>query len=112
MKTLIIDDDGLGVRNKILNRMALAEGATSIEFAISSSEAIQKLGESQYDMVFFDHDLGDSDTSMKVIDFLEENQLSLNKVVVHTANTVGANRLVLALNKITEKVCRRSILSF
>lgn len=113
MKTLIIDDDGLSIRNEILKKMAVAEGASSMDFALSSSEAIQKLTENSYDLVFFDHDLGGNDTSMKVIDFfLEENQMRLTKAVVHTANPAGANKLCLALDRIADKVRKYSILSF
>lgn len=52
-----------------------------------------------YTEVSLDHDLGGDDTSMKIIDFLEEfPHLWPQSVTIHTQNPVGRDNLTRAIN--------------
>jgi len=48
--------------------------------------------------VSLDHDLGGDDTSMPVVDWMREHDCWPDEVTVHTANPVGRENLLRALN--------------
>ena len=89
---LIIDDER--------SLVGAAHARSSAEAIACFAAAVSPGGE-----VWFDHDLGGSDTAMRVVDWLEEQAaagvpLPLNRAVVHSANPVGAQRLQRALEKL------------
>lgn len=77
-------------------------------YARDSAEAIKLILSKSYTETWFDHDLGGSDTAMKVVEFIERKYHTegwipnLGVCYVHTANPVGANHLMAALSKLYE----------
>lgn len=92
MKTLLIDDlrdFSPDFSNNFVDELDIAR---------TSAEAIELLENNQYSVIYWDHDLGEDDTTMAVIDYLVERSLSGNKYnvdlcVIHTSNVVGAHNL-------------------
>lgn len=75
-------------------------------YARHSDTAIHILEEGIcFDEIWLDHDLGDDDTSMKVVDYLVEVKVVYGeyipnfKIFVHSMNPVGANNIVRALSR-------------
>lgn len=74
-------------------------------YARNSDEAINLILKSLWDEVWWDHDLGGSDDSRRVLSFIEEQAHvhgwlpQLGTSYVHTANPVGAQSLVMGLSK-------------
>jgi len=95
-KTLIIDD------LRIFNDLPVE----ATWYARTSSEALTMILKDRWEQTFWDHDLGEDDDSMKVVDWIEERFYmegwapDLGTCFIHTANPVGANSLTLALSKI------------
>lgn len=91
-RVLIIDDDRL-----------YGAPETAVR-AYTSAEAINRLSErSVWDEIWFDHDLGGDDTSMAVVEYLEQRHADddpiwVGCVFVHSMNVVGAANLVRALS--------------
>jgi len=83
--------------------------ATDWIVARSSQEAIDKLKQIQFDHISFDHDLGGSDTAMKVIEWIE-GQFYNNGVLfhfdydVHSANPVGRQNIKTALDRLFQAI--------
>lgn len=72
-------------------------------WALSSTEAISLLalmqdGGAVLNEVSFDHDLGGSDTSMRVVEWMTKHNFWPTLAVVHTANPVGRDNLCRALD--------------
>ena len=72
------------------------------DIARTSDEAIHLLSVNSYTGVFWDHDGGGEDTTMKVVSWLLENAIQDNRIeigdcIIHTANPVGAVNLKNAL---------------
>lgn len=74
--------------------------------ARSSAEAITLLSSLRgpVDELWLDHDLGPGDDVMAVVAWLEESAfrgapLDVSRVLVHTANPVGASRVLAALRR-------------
>ena len=92
-RVLIIDDDRLS---------GVPPGTV---LAKSSTEAINRFKErSAWDDVYFDHDLGGSDTSMRVVEWLEqrlneEHPIFIERAYVHSMNPAGAEALMRALRR-------------
>lgn len=79
-----------------------------------SKEAINLIEKYQYNTVYWDHDLGGNDTSIKVIDYLTERSLRGDKYridlcVIRTSNPVGALNLQSAFNSIPLKYVNTTI---
>lgn len=89
MKTLLIDD----LRN-----------IKADVIARTYDEGIKALQSQHFNILYLDHDLGDTDenkTGYGIMVFLEENPKYLpNKIILVTANPVGRNRMQLVIDKI------------
>jgi CheY-like chemotaxis protein len=71
-----------------------------VTFARTAKEGIAKLRMNNTDILFLDHDLGESGTGYDVALFLRENpEHTPSQVVVHSMNTVGANNICAILPK-------------
>lgn len=74
-------------------------------YARNSREAIELAFRGPYTETWWDHDLGGSDTSMRVLDYIdgryhsEGNVPNLGACFVHTANPVGAQALMAGLGR-------------
>lgn len=91
MRVLLIDD----LRDFI-------DPPADYDIARTSDEAIRLLSVNNYTGVFWDHDLGGEDTTMKVVSWLLENAIRDNRIeigdcIIHTSNPVGAVNLKNAL---------------
>lgn len=61
-----------------------------VTVAKTYEEAIHDLYDN-YDIISFDHDLGEEKTGYDIAKYIVENQIKVNKgIVIHTANPVGA----------------------
>lgn len=79
----------------------------NVVIARTSAEALIELEKDvAWDEIWFDHDLGEPngvlDTTMPVVDFLSErayfdNPVSVNRVIVHTSNSVGRDQITQSL---------------
>ena len=94
-KVLVIDD------LRIIKNLP----AEDTWYARNSSDALTMILKETWEQTWFDHDLGEDDDSMKVVQWIEERYHfegwlpTLGNVFVHTANPVGAKNLTLALSK-------------
>ena len=74
----------------------------------SSAEAIRLLATGDVTYISFDHDLGDEDTGMLVVDWLDERastdpSFPVPAWRVHSANPVGAARIRAAMESIERR---------
>lgn len=89
MKILFIDDIRFPTRWH-----NIGENANNITVARSYKEAIDCL-DNTYDIVSFDHDLGEEKTGYDIAKYMIENGIRVNiGIVVHTANPVGAFNII------------------
>ena len=96
MKILILDDDFS--RHKEFNKRLIGCSVTNVE---TSKEAIQKLEEEIFDIVFLDHDLGGmvfmqsgENTGFEVAKWLSENEAKQpRRIIIHSFNPVGAKNM-------------------
>lgn len=96
---LLIDD----IRNFIPEVVAGAEVVVARD-SDSALCALQENRDRGFDMIFFDHDLGENDTTRRVAVMLEEMAFNgspypVGTVVVHTSNSVGRSWLVASLGR-------------
>lgn len=76
-------------------------------YARTLAEAWQELGNGPWDEIWFDHDMGltsDSDNTYEIAQYMERRAvegtpIDVKRVVVHTANPYGGDRLMAALSK-------------
>lgn len=89
MKALLIDD----MRTMTVDRIAR-----------TYDDGISALKESQWDILYLDHDLGDEDphkTGYGIMLFLEENKEYLPKeIVLVTANPVGRIKMQVVIDQL------------
>lgn len=66
------------------------------EWAKTSEEAIFLLRTTPFriEAVSFDHDLGGDDTSRRVVNWMIENEVWADHVIVHSANPIGVDWLL------------------
>lgn len=94
MRILLIDDERV-----LVNVPADAEFA----LARNSADALKALkGCNHWDEIWFDHDLGGDDTTMRVVDFLSEkafngDDFTVTNVYVHSGNPVGVRSILTSL---------------
>lgn len=70
------------------------------DWAKTSAEAIEFIRNNNYEVASFDHDLGGTDTTRKVILWLCENEEHWpNECRIHTANPVGWEWLFGMINR-------------
>lgn len=91
MTTLLIDD----LRN-------FRDDPPNVVIARTSEEAIDLLSSQIFDDVWWDHDLGEDDTTQKVADWLLYQAITSHKIkidtcFIHTSNPVGAVNLKTTL---------------
>lgn len=68
-------------------------------YARNSASAIAILRGCNVDELWLDHDLGEDDTAMKVVDFLCEHHQDFREGIwVHSMNPVGAENIIRALS--------------
>lgn len=72
----------------------------NLDIARTSSEAIKLLNRNSYSVVYWDHDLGEEDTSMVVADWLYEQSINglrhdINLCVIHSSNPAGIRNLLI-----------------
>jgi hypothetical protein len=95
LKILVIDDE------------RILDGATICKTSEAGVEALSEY----WDEIWLDHDLGGDDTIWPVVYelerlFFETKQIPVGKIVIHTANSVGGIRLIVALRKICQNIRR------
>jgi hypothetical protein len=99
-RILIIDDDELAAKPG-----SPAPEGPGIVRAYDHVEALVALRErSQWDEVWFDHDLGAGGDARKVLEFLEEQReagypIFIDAVYIHSMNGVGADELERGLRR-------------
>lgn len=99
-RILIIDDDELAAKPG-----GPAPEGPGIVRAYDHVEALVALRErSQWDEVWFDHDLGEAGDAGKVLEFLEEQReagypIQIDAVYVHSMNPPGADELERGLRR-------------
>lgn len=94
MKRLVIDDERTFSDTKVPDAV----------YARSSTEALRLLqGNTRYDEIWLDHDLGGEDTIRPVVHALQEmahfNMQPTDLVVIHTMNPVGRAYIRSALQR-------------
>ena len=88
MKVLFIDD----IRNpfnyiKDVNEVCIIQAKTY-------SAAIQALEDFTFDIIFFDHDLGEEKTGYDIAKYIVENQIEIKDgFKIHSANVVGRKNI-------------------
>jgi hypothetical protein len=93
MKILILDDDLC--RHQQFNKRLIGHSVTNVS---ESKEAINKIQENVFDIIFLDHDLGGKihvqsgeNTGYEVALWLNKNeQYHKGEIVIHSFNPVGA----------------------
>lgn len=101
-RILIIDDDTLDPREGVT---APSPGQPGVVHAYDHVEAMVALRErSDWDEVWFDHDLGALGDATKVLEFLEEQReaghpIKIGAVYVHSMNPSGADELERGLRR-------------
>jgi CheY-like chemotaxis protein len=95
-RILVVDDD---------------RPAPAATVAKSSADAIRLLRRQAWDELWLDHDLGGDDTTWPVVRELERRNavhadLGVESVIVHTANSVEAIRMLVALHKLPVQLRR------
>ena len=90
-KILIIEDD----KNRI-NQFKKNFKNVNITFTNTVKGTIDILSKNKkFDIIFFDHDLGDGGDSVNIAKWLSQHTDKLPKnVYVHSANPVGANNII------------------
>lgn len=63
--------------------------------AYNSSAAIDLIQDIKFDILFLDHDLGENDTGMEVVDFLinVEQHPEIQQIFIHSQNPIGARNM-------------------
>lgn len=95
MKILVIDD--------LRNPLEWMKNDNDIVIARTSDDAMEILqGETAFDQIYFDHDLGGDDTTRPAALYLEElayfgNAYPVGEVIVHTSNSTGGDWIVRGL---------------
>jgi len=78
----------------------------------TSQQAIAYLSHfgTMIELVSFDHDLGEDDTAMKVVDYIDRasEYRAPPRFEVHSQNPVGAANIRSAMQRITERFERKS----
>ena len=96
MLTLVVDDERTFEEMPEQRDMRLPKYCI---YARTSEQAINILRGMKIDVLWLDHDLGEDDTSMKVVDHLRMD-IDPNMVIyVHSMNPVGAANIVRALER-------------
>jgi hypothetical protein len=93
---VVIDDER--ILTDIPDHTAVMTFRTS-ESGIAALKKIDELLGGRIEILFLDHDLGGDDTIIPVVDYLAEqafsgNVLNIGEIHVHTANPVGAQRIM------------------
>lgn len=81
---LFIDD----IRNHFFN-----EKIGNIDVAKNYNQAIDFLNKYKYDIVSFDHDLGEDKTGYDIAKYIVENNIQIGQFYIHSANPVGKNNI-------------------
>jgi len=93
MNILILDDDF--IRHEKFNKVLTGHNITNVS---DSKQAIQKLQEEKFDIIFLDHDLGGQvfvesgeNTGYEVALWLSNNkQNHKGRIIIHSFNPIGA----------------------
>lgn len=104
MKILILEDSE--ERMKFFYQKFNKE---NIDHVSNSNDAIAALENTKYDMIFLDHDLGGTQLNYDpkncgtlVAEYLAENPVD-SEIIIHSFNTVAANRMVNILHRMDVK---------
>ena len=102
MRILILEDDP--IRMKIFNRKLFNH---TIDHAEHAADAIDFLKANKYDLIFLDHDLGDTqinfdpeDCGMLVAQYIAANNIE-TPVIIHSFNVVAAGKMLELLTSAT-----------
>lgn len=85
MKRFLFIDD---IRKHFFN-----ETVGWVDVARTYNQAITLLRTNHYDIVSFDHDLGEEKTGYDIAKFIVENQIQIKSFYVHSANPVGKKNI-------------------
>lgn len=93
------------------------ENPPKIKHVRSVEKARRELETGDYDVLWLDHDLGAAGTIMPLVDWLCERAhngrpIKVDRIVVHTANPVGAKKMMQTLSRYGYNVQRGTISSF
>lgn len=74
------------------------------DWVTTSTEAINRLtvrkaAGVRYEEMSFDHDLGGKDTSMRVLDWMVENNYWPKEITIHTANPPARQNMLRLINR-------------
>ena len=85
MKRFLFIDD---VREHFFN-----ETIGLVDVARTYNQAIEFLNIKYYDVVSFDHDLGEEKTGYDIAKYIIENQIQIGSFYIHSANPVGRKNI-------------------
>jgi len=90
MRILILEDDGMRVRNfiELLHRHKL-------DITENAYDAIDMLEENEYDLILLDNDLGEGNGSGSLVAaFLSQMENLKTKVIIHSWNIPASNAMI------------------
>lgn len=105
MRILILEDDGN--RHKEFKARFLEMGFHNYDIVVSANQCIEYLKSTNYDIIFFDHDLGgevyvdtrNENTGSGVARWMVENENNFQAdVIVHSFNPNGAQNIINILS--------------
>jgi hypothetical protein len=98
MRSVLVIDD-----LRLFDRQKMGLGPDDrLTYARTSAQGLALLAAEPWDELWLDYDLGEDDDANQILNYLEqrfyeERPVTLDVIFVHSANPVGAQRLVLAL---------------
>lgn len=104
MRILFIDDDYLRYLSFVKNNPN-----QDITWVQTDTAAIQTLEHDLFDVIFFDHDLGENMTTMSIVDWMIQSEDLhykfdvMHHIFIHSANPVGANNLKFKLTNVFDE---------
>jgi len=111
MRILFIDDErefqtvltekyrkSLSLRDFSEKELTIISQAT-VDVARNSNKAIDLLSFNTYDMIFFDHDLGQNDNAKLVANWIVQQGIGPFEYYVHSANPIGRMNIDSYLNQ-------------
>lgn len=110
MNILLIDD----LRNFLDEVLVNLDDEDVITIARNSTEAMNILinnPDTQWEQIWFDHDLGGDDRAMGIMDWMNEkatngNPINVKTILVHTDNSEGGRALVQGFQRYGYNVIR------
>ena len=83
------------------------EDFDNVYVARTYSEAIDALWTETFDLVSFDHDLGEEKTGYDICKYIIENNIPCDEYRIHTSNPVGRKNITDLLSRYTNAIIRQ-----